>query len=193
MQKTGGAERGQEGLKENPGKVEVKTFLKIYKLSQRELECRNTSYPTGGTRGKHSFLMHHSGEANVQRVKLIRVRTKRRAEEHSKKNNPPHSLEWNRRLWQTAVDPRDGQLAFIFQDIVKDSQPETSLIVWLIAGLLQCSNCSNKARQKGFFILRLTAGSQTAHFDPTRRFSTQFKVNWTKQKNTSLEAFSLIL
>lgn len=89
MQMTGGAERGQE----LPGKVEVKTFLKIYTLSQRGLECRNTSYPTGGTRGKHSFLMHHSGEANVQRVKLIRVRTRRRAEEHSKKNNTAHSLE----------------------------------------------------------------------------------------------------
>lgn len=108
MQMTGGAERDQEGLKELPGKVEVKTFLKIYTLSQRGLECRNTSYPTGGTRGKHSFLMHHSGEANVQRVKLIRVRTRRRAEEHSKKIT--RRIRWNetgdcdKLLWTHAMD-----------------------------------------------------------------------------------------
>lgn len=108
MQKTGGAERGQEGLREHTGKVEVKTFLKIYTLSQWGLECRNTSYPTGGTRGKHSFLMHHSGEANVQRVKLIRVRTKRRAEEHSKKTT--RHIRWNetgdcdKLLWTHTMD-----------------------------------------------------------------------------------------
>lgn len=98
--------------------------------------------------------MHHSGEAIVQREKLIRVRTKGRAEEQPKKT----ALDvWKKRqrLSQTAVDWGVRHLAFIFTDTVENLQKETSGFGWLIIGF-QCSRCFKKAPQKGFFsVVRL--------------------------------------
>lgn len=71
--------------------------------------------------------MQHSGEANVQRAKLIRVRTNAGA----KNKKVKHCTFWEREAGdsQSAEDSGDGHLVFMFPDIVKDSQTETSVIV----------------------------------------------------------------